>query len=61
MPAIAADRIKTEARWVPELWRRIGVIASEMGISKNAVANLLIREALDARDEKKRAEARVTR
>lgn len=61
MPAKTAERVTSQTRYVPSIWARVYEISQELGMSNNAAVNLLLREALDARDEKKRADARVAR
>jgi hypothetical protein len=54
MPNATTDRTHVTIRWVEEVWSRVCVLADEWGVSRNDMANILMREALDSRDVTRR-------
>lgn len=46
-------RVHHTNRWLVSLYIRVEDLAEDLGISKNDAFNILVREALDARDQKK--------
>jgi len=45
------QRVPSTIRWVNRIYDRVTHLSNDLGLSKNDVFNLLVREALDARDE----------
>jgi len=50
MANATTDRVHHTIRWVTPLYERVEALAEDLGISKNDAFNVLVREALDARE-----------
>lgn len=53
MPNATTDRVSVSIRWVEETWDRVCELAIEWGVSRNDMANILLREALNHREREK--------
>jgi hypothetical protein len=48
-PNATTDRVSVSIRWVEKTWDECCELAREWGVSRNSMANILLKEALEAR------------
>lgn len=51
--SVTSDRVSVSIRWVEKTWDDLCDLAAEWGVSRNDMANILVKEALEAREQRK--------